>query len=79
MNDPKTKTANLNFVSCSFISNERTGDYTATYRLREMVKDKANVEDIVAYLNDKHIPADGNYLDSVSRTDIKKHLLNKAI
>jgi hypothetical protein len=56
--DPKTKTANLNFVSCSFISKERTADYTTTFRLREMVKDKANVEDIVAYLNDKNIPAD---------------------
>lgn len=58
IDDPETKTATLNFVSCSFISNERTGDYTTTYRLREMVKDEANVEDIVAYLNDKHIPAD---------------------
>ena len=58
IDDPKTKTANLNFVSCSFISKERTADYTTTFRLREMVKDKANVEDIVAYLNDKNIPAD---------------------
>ena len=58
IDDPKTKTANLNFVSCSFVSKERTADYTTTFRLREMVKDKANVEDIVAYLNDKNIPAD---------------------
>jgi hypothetical protein len=56
--DPNTKTANLNFVSCLFVSKERTADYTTTFRLREMVKDKANVEDIVAYLNDKNIPAD---------------------
>ena len=58
IDDPKTKTANLNFVSCSFISKERTADYTTTFRLREMVKDKANIEDVVAYLNDKNIPAD---------------------
>jgi len=58
IDDPMTKTSTLYFVSCTFISNERTGDYTTTYRLREMVNDKANVEDIVAYLNDKHIPAD---------------------
>lgn len=56
--DPKTKTANLNFVSCSFIARERTADYTTTYRLREMVKDKANETDIIAYLQDKNIPAD---------------------
>jgi len=55
---PKTKTAELNFVSCSFVSKERTADYTTTFRLREMVKDKANEADIIAYLNDKNIPAD---------------------
>ena len=58
IDDPKTKTTHLNFVSCSLISKERTADYTTTFRLREMVKDKANVEDIVAYLTDKNIPAD---------------------
>lgn len=54
----KTKSATLNFVSCSFVSKERTADYTTTFRLREMVKDKANTADIIAYLSDKNIPAD---------------------
>lgn len=56
--DPTTQTATLNFVSCSFVHKERTADYTTTYRLREMVKDGANEADIVAYLQDKNIPAD---------------------
>lgn len=56
--DAVSKTAILNFVSCSFVSKERTGDYTTTFRLREMVNDQANEEDIVAYLQDKNIPAD---------------------
>ena len=56
--DENTKTATLNFVSCSFVSKERTADYTTTFRLREMVKDKANEADIIAYLQDKNIPAD---------------------
>lgn len=56
--DETTKTATLNFVSCSFVSKERTADYTTTFRLREMVKDKANEVDIMAYLQDKNIPAD---------------------
>jgi hypothetical protein len=67
VDDPKTKTAFLNFVSCSFIAKERTGDYTTTFRLREMVKDKANVEDIIAYLNDKNIPADELTLNQLAR------------
>jgi hypothetical protein len=56
--DPENKTAKLNFVSCSFVEKERTADYTTTFRLREMVKDKANEADIIAYLQDKNIPAD---------------------
>ncbi|GHT72422.1 hypothetical protein FACS189456_0880 [Bacteroidia bacterium] len=55
--DAKTKTALLNFVSCSFVEKERTADYTLTYRLLEMIKDKANVADIAAYLQDRNIPA----------------------
>ncbi|MCU0340171.1 MAG: hypothetical protein MUE30_09805 [Spirosomaceae bacterium] len=69
--DPIAKTANLDFVSCSFISKERTADYTTTFRLREMVKDKANIEDIIAYLNDKNIPADEITLQQLAEQILK--------
>ena len=59
VDNPITKTANLDFVSCSFVSKERTADYTTTFRLREMVNDKANIEDIVGYLNDTYFSAVG--------------------
>ena len=69
--DPKTKTVNLNFVSCSFIAKERTADYTTTFRLREMVKDKANEADIIAYLQDKNIPADEITLSKLAKQILK--------
>ncbi len=69
--DPKNKTATLNFVSCSFISKERTADYTTTFRLREMVKDKANEADIIAYLQDKNIPADEITLSKLAEQILK--------
>jgi len=56
--DGPTMTAMLDFVSCAFIEKDRTGDYTTTFRLREMVSDGANAEDLFAYLTDKNIPAD---------------------
>jgi hypothetical protein len=68
--NPETQTATLNFVSCSFISKERTADYTMTYRLREMVKDKANEADIIAYLQDRNIP-----VDEITLTEIAKQVL----
>jgi len=56
--DDKTKTALLNFVNCSFIEKERTADYQTTTALLQMINNKANPDDIFAYLNDRNIPAD---------------------
>lgn len=68
IDNAKTKTTTLHFVSCSFISSERTADYTTTYRLREMVKDHANEEDIIAYLTDRNIPADEITIRNMAKT-----------
>ncbi|WP_457610670.1 type II restriction-modification system restriction endonuclease [Lutibacter sp.] len=67
----KDETAILDFKSCSFISKERTADYTTTFRLNEMVKDGANEEDIIAYLNDKNIPADEITLSQIAKQILK--------
>ncbi len=69
--DPKSQTAILNFVSCSFVYKERTADYTTTYRLRQMVEDKANEADIIAYLQDKNISADEITLAKVAKQILK--------
>lgn len=69
--DPKTKTTVLDFVSCAFISQERTADYTTTFRLSEMITDGANEEDIVAYLMDKNIPADEITLKRLAQQILK--------
>jgi hypothetical protein len=68
--DPETQTSKLDFVSCTFISKERTADYTMTYRLREMVNDKANDADIMAYLQDRNIP-----VDEITLADISEQIL----
>lgn len=48
----------LHFTHCAFIDKERTSDYTITKRLREMVCDGANKEDIIGFLQDKNVPGD---------------------
>lgn len=68
----ETKTSVLNFLSCSYISRERTADYTTTFRLREMISDGANEEDIIAYLIDKNIPADDLTLKTLAEQILKK-------
>lgn len=69
--NPKTKTTVLDFVSCAFVSKERTADYTTTFRLREMIADGANEEDIVAYLMDRNIPADEISLKQLAQQILK--------
>ena len=55
--DTKTR-CTLNFTHCTFITKERTGDFTTTKRLIEMIKDGANKDDIICYLEDRNIPGD---------------------
>ncbi len=56
--DHQMKTSILNFVSCTFIEKERTADYQTTLALRQMIENKANTDDISAYLSDRNLPAD---------------------
>jgi hypothetical protein len=69
--DAKTKTALLDFVSCSFIEKDRTGDYQMTTSLQQMINNDANTEDIYAYLNDKNIPADAATLMQMAEQILK--------
>jgi hypothetical protein len=67
----KSKTALLDFVSCSFIEKNRTADYQTTTTIRQMIDNKANVEDIFAYLNDRNIPADEITLMQIAEQILK--------
>lgn len=49
---------NLDFKYCTFVDRSRTADFTITKRLREMIEDGANKEDIIGYLEDKNVPGD---------------------
>lgn len=51
-------TCTLDFKFCTFIEKSRTADYTITKRLREMVDDGANKDDIIGFLIDKNVPGD---------------------
>ncbi len=48
----------LHFTHCTFINENRTADFTITKRLREMIYDGANKEDIIGFLQDKNLPGE---------------------
>ncbi|MCP5101904.1 MAG: restriction endonuclease [bacterium] len=69
--NPGTRTANLNFKSCSFIHKERTADYQTTKSILQMLKNDANADDIIAYLMDRNIPADEISLNRIAEEVLK--------
>ncbi len=69
--DPITRSANLNFKSCSFINKERTGDYQTTKSVLQMIDNDANTDDIIAYLMDRNIPADEITLNKIAEEILK--------
>ena len=48
----------LDFVSCAFISNERTGDYQLTRSIINALENDANKDDVIAIFQDKNLPGD---------------------
>ena len=69
--DSEANTANLNILHTVLIEAEATGDFTMTTRLREMVKDRANREDIVAYLQDRNLPVDDIEAERIAEAVLK--------
>jgi len=67
IDDSESQTATLNFVSCSFVSKERTADFTTTSILNEMKKVGANEDDIVSFLEGIKLPADEITLKQIAQ------------
>lgn len=72
--DQKSQTSILNFVSCSFVSQERTADFTTTSILNEMKKVGANEDDIVAFLEGIKLPADEIALKYIAEIILKSEI-----
>ncbi len=71
VDDSSRRVSRLNIGRTLFIDSPATADYTMTLRLREMIKDGANQEDIVAYFVDRNLP-----LDSIEAKQIAEEVLN---
>lgn len=56
--NPATSTATLNMLHVIFVEKEQTGDYQMTSGLRDIVSNKGNEDDLVAFMQDKNLPVD---------------------
>jgi hypothetical protein len=56
----------LTFLNVTYMTQENTADFTMTKRLREMITDGANKEDIVAYFQDRMLPGNDDVLNDLA-------------
>lgn len=68
--EPIAKTSRLTIQHTIFVEKERTADYQMTRGLREIVERDGNVEDIVAFLQDRNLP-----VDEIEAHNIAEHVL----
>jgi hypothetical protein len=69
--DEATRTARLDIKHVIFVEKERTADYQTTSGLFRLLENKANRDDILAFFQERVLPADeiesGNLADEVLR------------
>jgi hypothetical protein len=56
--DEKSKTGRLHIQHTIFVQKERTADYQTTSGLRHLIENKANRDDILAFFQERMLPAD---------------------
>lgn len=56
--DPKTSTALLNIVHTIFVEPERTGDFQTTSGILSLLKNNANLDDVLAFFAERMLPLD---------------------
>lgn len=66
--DAKSKTGQLEFVSCSFVDESRTADYQTTRGINDIIRRDGNEDDIFAFLVERGIPADEVTLMNMAKT-----------
>lgn len=69
LDDPASATARLNILHAVFIPKERTADYQTTFGLQGILERGGNIDDIDAFLEERHLP-----LDEISRRALAERI-----
>lgn len=67
---PQLEVDLLNFQHAIFIHRDHTGDYQTTRGLLNILAEEANLEDIIAFLEDRNLP-----LDEIGREQLARQIL----
>ena len=64
--DEKTRTSTLDVAHTIWIESSRTADYQTTRGIREIIERDGNVDDLVAFLQDRRLPMDDSDMVSIA-------------
>jgi len=72
--DPTTATGTLQIVHTVYVNKDVTGDFQTTLGLRNILENKGNEDDLIAFMFDKHLP-----LDEIEAHEIAKGILEQGL
>ncbi|WRH66536.1 MAG: restriction endonuclease [Planktothrix sp. GU0601_MAG3] len=65
------KTSLLVFQHAVFVHQDQTGDYQTTYGLREILRRQGNLDDVIAFLEERNLP-----VDEIGREMLAERIIN---
>ena len=72
IDNPQSKTAQLNILHSIFVERHRTADYQTTTGIQQILENNGNADDIVAFMQDRYLP-----VGDVEAYQIAEELLQK--
>lgn len=66
------RTTLLTFQHAVFVNKQRTGDYQTTYGLKEILRRNGNLDDIIAFLEERNLP-----VDEIGRQLLAERIINQ--
>lgn len=70
--DRKRRTAQLNFLHAVFVDKQKTGDYQTTTGIRKILENNGNRDDLIAFIQDKHLPVDDIGASKIAEEILKR-------
>ncbi len=67
----QSKTGRLNILHSIFVEEEHTADFQITTQLNSILDNDGNIDDIIALLTEKHLPADDIMINELAKYILK--------
>ena len=71
IDDQISKKGKLNILNIIFVDEKNTGDYQLTYAIRQAVKNKGNLDDIISIFQNANLP-----IDEITANQLAKKILS---